>query len=64
MIFEDEEAQTEFHKLPTQVQYDFVTLEETLAQMGYPLHVELTGDGALEVLIRIDEKSQIRTLQS
>jgi len=39
MTFADEEVQSAFHKLPTQVQYEWACFEVSLAERGEALHI-------------------------
>lgn len=73
MTFLTEEARHAFHVLPTQVQYDWLNVEELLATMGYEIQVGYATDGiakdgkpdaspCLEVRIRIFQQHKPLTL--
>lgn len=57
MVFESEEAQTAFHLLPVQTQYDWILLDETLRLAGKEARISLT-DECLEMRVWIDKKPQ------
>lgn len=58
MTFANEQLRTSFHKLPTQVQFEWETLAHQLAVSGKFLHIEniAHNDGVLKVLVRVEEK--------
>ena len=56
MNFDSEEAQTKFYELPTQFQYDWLTIEELCHMHGLEPEITLLEDDFLEVSIRIDCK--------
>ena len=55
MTFENEDTQTEFHKLSTERQIEIVEVSERLAKAGLFVHVCLVqrDDERLQVLVRI-----------
>lgn len=58
MTFGSETVQLLFHELPTDVQVDYLRLEEQLANAGKFMHVDavMAWDNKLEVIIRIRHK--------
>lgn len=60
MTFSSEEIRGRFHNLPTQSQFEWSSLEVTLAQTGRSLHIDHITEhsGLLQVFVRIDEKMQ------
>lgn len=52
MTFASEELRHIFHQLPTQKQYEWVSLDEYLAQSGKLLHIEQLCAGVDEYSLR------------
>jgi hypothetical protein len=54
MTFETEEIREQFHNLPTEVQVNYIELEQTLFELERQLHIVEGKDGELsEVIVRI-----------